>query len=174
MIPAMCVPWPNVSLIGKRVGAIADEILREHHPSRERAMPGPDAGVDERDADAAAGHSGTARDPGPCLIGANRHVGDRHERGHLDVAREVIDLGAERLYVGSARLEYGAIRQPLLDRQAPAGRERVDLIGRPMHDDIDLGGRLRRDMFLQAFGKSGARLRPERCARQKSGGNSQG
>ena len=67
---------------------------------------------------------GMARDARPHLVGADRFVGDRHERRHVDVAREVIDLGAERLDLRRVRLENGAFGEQLLDPQPVARGDR--------------------------------------------------
>ena len=100
MVAPMCVPCPYGSSLS--AGAAPDarfdgpptKSFGIHHAAGERAVAGPDARVDERDADARAGESRQALEPGLHLVGAGRGVRDRHERGDLDVAREVIDVGA--------------------------------------------------------------------------------
>ena len=129
MMAPMCVPCPNESSLDGAALAVADEIFRKRDAAGERAMAGPDARVDERDADAGAGERRMPGNPRPHLVGADRLVRDRHERRHLDVARQMIDIRAERLDLRGGRPHHGAIGQPFLDAQPMARGDRVNFVG---------------------------------------------
>ena len=136
-------------------------------------MAGPDSGIDERDADAGARERGVAPDAGPHLIGAHRLVRHRHERPHFDVAREVVDFGAERFDLRRIGLHHHALGQPLDDAHAKARGNRVEVARRVVQEHVDRAGRLGLDVLAEAFGQP-ARLAPHRTGGEDEGENGEG
>ena len=99
MMPATCVPWPYGSPV---VGAFPrHEIDARDHARVERGVRR-DAGIDDRDADAAAvvaGRAEQAEQPARALphrAGAGHLVGDRHVADDRRIRRDVRERGIVR------------------------------------------------------------------------------
>ena len=111
---------------------------------------------------ARAGERSHPREPGLHLVGPGRRVADRHERPHLDVARDARRVVADRFDLRTVGLQHGALGEPLLDAHSVACGDSADLILRALDDEVELFGRFRGGVFAEGFRKARAFLRPER------------
>ena len=102
-----------------------------------------DAGVEERDADAAAVRAGNGTDaqqprgPGPHLIGGRGLVRDRHRRLHRQIAGKMLDLAVEteRVNLCAVRLEHRFMFQHTQDEQPVPVGNALHRVGTAMDDD---------------------------------------
>ena len=122
----------------------AREVHARDDPAAERGVRG-DAGVDDRDADAASpeavscgrGQVQATRGAAPDLRRAGRLVRDRHHAADGHVPRQVGDVRvfAERDQLAAGDLEHSAPADALPDMRPVARRKRLYLGGRSRNDD---------------------------------------
>ena len=128
-------------------------------------------GIDHRHGHAAAGEAGRVAVAGPHLIGADRHVGDRHRRPQRDVAGEMIDVGValQRVELTGVHAQHAAALHAPLDDDVVARGERVDRRPVAVDDDVD---RLRAggEVIGQVGAEARAMLRRSRAPRSRPGG----
>ena len=151
--------------------------VREVHARHHLAPDGGvrrDAGVDHRDAHAAARRGAQPRgQAAPHVLGARHRRRHAHVRADVGVGRQGIHLGVGRQLLERAgrHLEHGAPAQGLLHQQAVARRDALQAGRGPGDDDVHRPGvagrqplgQIRRHPGTAALGLDGKRQRQDRA-----------
>jgi hypothetical protein len=134
--------------------SVSREIDARHDaPAKRRVRRNPR--IDDGHPDARAGNAGQPVEALPHLVGANRHVGDRHRRADVLIARHVIRVRRERVEPPRRDGERRAVLQPLAERQPVAQGQDIQVRRRTGDDHFRLSQIPRRQSPYQVLGQAG-------------------
>ena len=116
---------------------VLDEIHADDHPSLQVIVVG-DAGIDDGDADAGAGHAVEPERAVPGLVGADCQMRGGHGREHDGVGRQVghVRVPGQGVELPAGHLEHTAAPQMTLDRDVVTLGQTVDLGAVAIDDDL--------------------------------------